>query len=530
MRTRRNTRLATVLFTDIVGSTEIAAELGDRRWKVLVGRHHRLVRRELRRFGGRELDTAGDGFFAAFGDQSAAIRCACAIAVGVYELGLEVRCGLNVGSGEVVDSKVGGLMVVTASRIMALAAPSEVLVSRVLRDLVPGAGFTFEDRGIADLKGIEGEAHLFAVTGIEGVPRPPPPSPEVAREIRRSVEPPPFPRRRGGRIAITSALVVVAALVGWMASKSEPEQIEVREDSVLRLDPATGQFVADIPVDSLGSPPAQVPPTREIWMTGKDNQVISIISPGSDRRTPLGGIAISTAEAEGYGVAYLDGSVWVTGDRDQLFRISPETHLVSAPIQLHGGINLLAAGEGHIWASAHNAQRVLGIDPSTDQVDVRGEIGTGSNGIAVGAGSVWVANYSSGTVSRIDPRTGRSHEIPVGVERTSGAGGYLAPGGPSSFAFGFGSVWITDPQYGVVYRLDPDTEMIDATIRVGEESSNYVSGVAVAAGAVWITSPASKTIVRIDPAADEVSLRIPLPHTPQDLLEAYGSLWVTIAA
>ena len=181
-----------------------------------------------------------------------------------------------------------------------------------------------------------------------------------------------------------------------------------------------------------------------------------------------------------------------------------------------------------MWASAHDEQRVFGIDPDTRDIAVKGKIGTGSNGIAVGFGSVWVANYSSGTVSRIDPRTGSSHEIVVGVEKTSGGGGYLAPGGPSSFAFGFGSVWITDPQYGVVYRLDPDTEMITDTMRTGAEGSDYVSGVAIADGAVWVTNPTSMTLVRIDPTTGDIDERIPLPFKPQDVLAAYGSIWVTI--
>ena len=121
-----------------------------------------------------------------------------------------------------------------------------------------------------------------------------------------------------------------------------------------------------------------------------------------------------------------------------------------------------------MWASAHDAQRVFGIDPDTRDVAVKGEIGTGSNGIAVGFGSVWVANYSSGTVSRVDPNTGSSHEIVVGLEKTSGGGGYLAPGGPSSFAFGFGERMDHGPAvrrglpsrsgYGDDHRHDPGRE------------------------------------------------------------------------
>jgi class 3 adenylate cyclase len=148
--------LVTVLFTDIVGSTEIAAELGDKRWRDLVRRHHAIVRRELKRFRGRELDTAGDGFFARFDRPADAIRCACAISDGVRELGIEIRAGIHVGEAEVLERKVGGIAVNVAARVMGVAKGGEVLVSSTLRDAVAGSGFAFADHGTHRLKGIEG--------------------------------------------------------------------------------------------------------------------------------------------------------------------------------------------------------------------------------------------------------------------------------------------------------------------------------------------------------------------------------------
>src|SRR5262245_53035881 len=153
-RPARDQALATVLFTDIVGSTRIASELGDRRWRALLSRHHRIVRDELKRFGGSEVDTAGDGFFAVFDDPGGALRCADAIAGRVHELGIEIRSGVNVGQTEVIDGKPGGLVVHAASRIMAMAGPSEVLVSSTVRDLVPGSGFSFDDRGAHELRDV----------------------------------------------------------------------------------------------------------------------------------------------------------------------------------------------------------------------------------------------------------------------------------------------------------------------------------------------------------------------------------------
>ena len=155
--------LATVLFTDIVGSSEKASELGDRAWRELLERHHALVRRELVRFRGREVDTAGDGFFASFDGPARAIRSACAIVEHVGELGLEVRAGLHTGECEVVDGKVAGIAVHTGARVAAQAGPGEVLVSSTVRDLVAGSGLRFEDRGAHELKGVPGEWRLFAV-------------------------------------------------------------------------------------------------------------------------------------------------------------------------------------------------------------------------------------------------------------------------------------------------------------------------------------------------------------------------------
>jgi len=155
--------LATVLFTDIVGSTAKAAELGDARWRELLSEHHALIRRQLVRFRGTELDTAGDGFFASFDGPARAIRCACAITEAVKELGLEVRAGLHTGECERLNSKVGGIAVHIGARVAKEAQPGEVLVSSTVKDLVAGSGLKFGERGAAELKGVPGEWRLFSV-------------------------------------------------------------------------------------------------------------------------------------------------------------------------------------------------------------------------------------------------------------------------------------------------------------------------------------------------------------------------------
>ncbi len=155
--------LATVLFTDIVGSTAKAAELGDRAWRELLAAHHERIRRQLARFRGREVDTAGDGFFATFDGPARAIRCACAALESIRELGIEIRAGLHTGECEVVEGKVGGIAVHIGARVSAAAGPGEVLVSSTVKDLVAGSGLVFTERGAAELKGVPGEWRLYAV-------------------------------------------------------------------------------------------------------------------------------------------------------------------------------------------------------------------------------------------------------------------------------------------------------------------------------------------------------------------------------
>jgi class 3 adenylate cyclase len=156
--------LATVLFTDIVDSTRRAAAMGDRDWHALLDAHDAIVRSQLSRFRGREVNTSGDGFLTMFDGPQRAIRCAMAIRDAVQALGIEVRAGLHTGECEIRGDDIGGIAVHIGARVSALAGPNDVLVSSTLRDLVIGSGLGFEERGAHQLKGVPGEWHLSAVT------------------------------------------------------------------------------------------------------------------------------------------------------------------------------------------------------------------------------------------------------------------------------------------------------------------------------------------------------------------------------
>jgi class 3 adenylate cyclase len=157
--------LATVMFTDIVDSTVHAAALGDRRWSELLEGHYQLVREQLRRFGGHEIKTIGDGFLATFDGPVRGIRCALATVEAAEETGVSLRAGLHTGECERRDGDISGIAVHTGARVAALAGAGEVLVSRTVKDLVAGSGLWFEDRGTRTLKGVPDEWQLFAVSG-----------------------------------------------------------------------------------------------------------------------------------------------------------------------------------------------------------------------------------------------------------------------------------------------------------------------------------------------------------------------------
>jgi class 3 adenylate cyclase len=162
--------LTTVLFTDIVASTERAAAAGDRSWRALLERHDELVRGQLAEFRGREIKQTGDGFLAAFDGPGRAVNCAAEIADRIRPLGIEVRAGVHTGECELRDGDLAGMAVHIGARVGARAGPGEVLVSSTVKDLVVGSGLEFEDRGVQELKGVPGEWRLYALTSPAAVP------------------------------------------------------------------------------------------------------------------------------------------------------------------------------------------------------------------------------------------------------------------------------------------------------------------------------------------------------------------------
>jgi class 3 adenylate cyclase len=515
--------LATVLFTDIVDSSRLARELGDRRWRVLLARHHDVVRRALKRWHGREVDNAGDGFFATFDDQANAIRCACSISDGVRELGIEVRAGCHVGQAELIGRKLSGVTVHVGARVMSLAGPSEVLVSSMLKDLVPASGFGLEDRGEHALKGIDGAWRLFAVTSVDGQPRSGALAPEVAAERLASIEPLPLTRRRWGRTVVVSIVAVVALVVSLVVA-SRPDPVEVIPESLVRIDPHTNEIVASIPVSKPGAAQLAIVPPHEVWVLGQPEQVISIVD--ADSNMSVGSVPVQRGQTSslltGFGLVYGADRVWVAPRQPSnvILAVDPRLRDIEETMRVAGNTGRLAFGAGLLWVPVAPGGRhweVEGIDPLTGEEAVRARTGLDAYNVAYGEGAAWVSNYGDSSVTKIDPSSGEAVTIDLG-----------GLGQPSGIGIGFQSVWVSDTLNGLVYRIDPATDQVIDEIRIADISQGYQSDIAVFEESVWVTSPETKTLVRIDPSTDRIVGRIPLPFAPQDLIVGYGSIWVTV--
>jgi class 3 adenylate cyclase/streptogramin lyase len=459
--------ITTVLFTDIVGSTELATSLGDRQWRHVLAMHHAFIRGLLKRYGGREIDTAGDGFFVTFEQPARAIRCASDIAGGLWTRGLAIRAGLHVGEVERSVAKVGGIAVHIGSRVASAAAPGEVLVSGTLRDLVSGSAFTFVDRGRRELKGV-GEWHLFAVAredAPDGTPVAPPPPMAVQATSGR-----PWYRRRAVLALGVPVLAVITGLVLFALAFPSLNTVVPGPDSLARLDVGVNRFVAVLPVGR--DPSAVVEGAGSLWVLNADDQTVSRVDPVSN-------VVIATRAVGGTptGITFGGGSVWIVA-----------------------GFGLTSGAEGS----------VLGLDPVTNELGRPIAVGNGLYGIAFGYGSLWVSNKNDGTVVRIDPDTG-------GLVAAIAVGG-----GPQGITVGGGGVWVAESLAAVVVRIDPKTNTVVSEVPIRQVSD----AIAASDDAVWAVSTAANLVTRIDPRSGTIVTTIELSGSPVAVVVTDGAAWV----
>jgi class 3 adenylate cyclase/outer membrane protein assembly factor BamB len=475
-------RIATVLMLDVVGSTHIAAQLGDARYRELSSRFNRFVRASLKRFGGKEEDHAGDGFFATFPQPDRAIRCAAALAEEVRGMGIEIRAGIHTGQTEDQAGKTHGIAVVIGARVMSLADAGEILVTSTTKELATGSGFGFEDFSAHELKGVPGTWQVFAVTAVDGTQRARPLPAAEAAERRATIEPGAARERprRTALIAAGSGLLLVIAAVTFAATRDDAKaprangDLSAPADAVVEVDPeGDPQIVRSIPI-----------PVEQ-----------------------HGGPAIGPPAAA-HPIAIGQGGVWTVRFRS-LYHVDPARSEVRTRINLEAPISFsfeVVEGEDKIWVAFDGG--LIEVNPATgEQRRATSFDSIAGTDVTVGGRFVWVG-LGNGRLIRFDPRTDRE------VMRAR-----LDP--IDALAFGHGSVWTIDVVGETLSEYDPASIRPRARVAV-----NGGDGIVVGDSAIWVLSRTQGTITRIDPSTKESTGVVQVGPTPVGLAVGDGAIWV----
>jgi YVTN family beta-propeller protein len=504
--------LATILFTDIVGSTDLAAKLGDTQWRRLVAAHHAAVRAQLRKFGGKEIDTAGDGFLCSFEQPAQAVRAADAILAEVARLGLTLRAGVHTGEAERTGGgKLGGIAVHIAARIMATAGDGKVLVSGTVRDLVAGSRLGFTDAGVHELKGVPGEWHLY----------------ELVREVPAAIEatlPPAIDdaaadasqgRRRNialaavAAIAVVALLAVAALLAGGFLNPPAAVIAQPGPDTVVTIDAAAGKITD---VHAVPANPVAIvldSSTHRLWVASLDAGVVidfAISGAPGDRTT--GRVGRPTDLAIG------DGVIWVADAFDETVTLIDAA--TGEPQRTVEGVlaRHIDYGFGSAWATDDVADRVLRLDRQSGDVAQSADLGSGAypTGIAVGNDAIWVGNAGLSTITRVDPSSATVAQAGIALRAV-----------PDSLAAGSGAVWIAGRDNDVVVRLDPATNSVSQTIPVGDQPVSL----AVDGDTVWVGCAGTSEVWHLD-RDGTVLVKIAVGGVPSDIYAADGRVYVTV--
>jgi class 3 adenylate cyclase len=513
--------LAAVLFTDIVGSTSIAAEMGNTRWVELVARHHRIVRHQVGRFGGREVDDAGDGFFITFERPADAIRCAVAAAEAVRELGIEIRAGVSFGELETVGRKPGGLAVNTASRVMSVGGPGEVLVPASVREIVSGSGITFAEHGVHRLKGLEGEFRLSSVTGVDGAEVPPPLEGEKAAARRRDIFPSGARRRPAMLVGIAAGLVALITAGVLFATGREPagpRTTGITGDSVAPFATETGRLGTRIALGAEGRDATFLAYVDQPIAAGEGSvwvlrapRLINVDPHHDEIRSTVFDIGFANSQTVETGA----DSVWVLS-ASTLYKVHPGTAEATRFLVLPpppGIVTWSFALDDAIWVAESDGTLVR-MDPRTGARD-QSETGLRIDLLGTTGRRLWASDVIEGELREID----RSTLMPTGRP--------LRIGGSIDGLVGRGDrLWVLDRQLGVVTRVDVASRAVSRSVRVGDDPS----GIAVGEDAVWV-GDVGGSLYRVDVSTLEVDrISVGFEVLGVDVDVASGEVWLYLGA
>lgn len=490
-RSQPGRALTTILFLDIVGSTEVAAELGDSRWRDLLHAFRRIVRAELKRHRGREQDTAGDSFFATFTQPLDAVRAAAGIVRGVQAIGLDVRCGLHFGETETIQAQPGGLAVHIGSRVMSLGGAADVHVTGTVRDLITGADVQLADAGSHALKGVPGEWQVWNVVGLDGTPLPGPLAVEQAAARRAESTAMPVARRRPvlAGIALIGVVLVVGGVVA--AAQSHPP-------TLLRIDPATnavGQTITDA-YRSEHYPNGLWSVNGALW------QVAIGDFTGLVRRDMQSGTVQQTIPVTGDptgGGTFGFGSIWIAGlsGPGSIDRWDAVTGRRLVGLTVDGSIVSIDAGETAVWALTDDG-KLHAIDPIANRL--AGTFATGAvdpGAVVALADRIWVCACTRHTLYEFDPQTSKV----VRVIDTP-ARGFLVGLADTS---GVKTLWVLDPQGATLTPIDDATGEPGQPIGIGAN----LHAATVGFGSLWIAR--GDQVIRLSGSGPDVLARIRMP-------------------
>lgn len=492
-RAGRPRRLATILFLDIVDSTRIAAELGDRRWRDVLGSFRAVVRAELKRHRGREEDTAGDGFFVTFAQPAEAVRGAAAIVRGVQELGLDVRCGLHFGEVETIEGQRGGIAVHLASRVMSLAGAAEVLVTTTVRDLIVGADVELVDAGTHQLKGVPGDWQISTLRRFEGSALPEPLDPTRAAELRSGLAP---ARARDQRRRLAAAALVLAGVLG-IALLARSVLLPT-PPTILRIDPGTNAITAQV-TDDYRSEHF----TDGLWaVNGALWQASTQGFIGLVRRNMKTGAVEETIPVSGEPSAagFGFGSIWIGGlsGPGSIVRWDAVTGRKVANLSVNGTIVSIDDGPDAMWVLGDKGA-LFRVDPIANAVVDAYDTHTVHPGVVVDLGShVWVCDCEEHRLVEFDPAANDVARV-----LTFPQAGFLVG---LTNAAGTTTLWLLDPQASTLTPIDAATGAAGQPIGIGAN----LHSAAVAFGSVWVA--AGDKVLKVEGSGPNVIARIPMPR------------------